>query len=335
MVHMKILLTGGAGYIGGVTAQELLNLDHEVTVIDDLSEGHLEAVDKRAQFIQGNISDSKILQRTFEETEYDAVMHFAASCLVSESVSNPSLYYHNNVEAGLSLLEAARENHVPKFVFSSSCAVYGEPQEVPITENTFQKPSHPYGETKWVFENALNWYSKAYGITTIALRYFNAAGATENLGEDHAHETHLIPNVLKAASGELSHLEIYGTDYPTPDGTCVRDYIHVLDIAQAHILALESEESDAFNLGNGSGYSVRQVIETAEEVCGVKIPLVESPRRPGDPPSLIASAEKIQKILRWSPEFPDLKKIISSAWAWHHKNPQGYRSQKLAAGKNA
>ncbi len=332
---MNILLTGGAGYIGSVTAKELLNRNHALTLIDDLSEGHREAIDSRAHFIEGNLSDSKVLKTAFQNKSYDAVIHFAASCRVGESVENPALYYRNNVEASLCLLEAVRENKVPKFIFSSSCAIYGEPKDVPITEQTLEKPSHPYGETKWVFENMLRWYSKAYGITTIALRYFNAAGATEELGEYHSPETHLIPNVLRAASGQLPHVEIYGTDYPTSDGTCVRDYIHILDIAEAHILALKSDTSNAFNLGNGNGYSVREVIQAAEKICKKKIPVRSSPRRAGDPPSLIASAKKIQKELGWAPKFPDLETIITSSWNWMQKNPNGFKSIQSASKRSA
>jgi UDP-glucose 4-epimerase len=321
---MKILLTGGAGYIGSVTTKELLDRNHEVTVIDHLIEGHREALDKRIDFIEGNIGDAKVLKKAFSKKSYDAVMHFAASCLVSESVDNPSLYYQNNVLSSLVLLEAMRENNTPKIIFSSSCAIYGEPDEMPITENSPRNPTHPYGETKLAFERILKWYSRAYAMKAISLRYFNAAGATDELGEDHAPETHLVPNVLKAAMGQIPYVEIYGTDYLTQDGTCVRDYIHILDIAEAHILALNIEESDSFNLGNGNGYSVLEVIQTAEKVCGTKIPTQESKRRPGDPACLIASSKKIQDELGWFPKYPKLKNMISSAWQWLQKYPDGY-----------
>ncbi|MBI1884055.1 MAG: UDP-glucose 4-epimerase GalE [Chlamydiae bacterium] len=330
---MKILVTGGAGYIGSVTTQELLNQGHEVTVLDHLKEGHPEAVDKRADFIQGDIADATLLKKTFSKKSFDAVMHFAASCLVPESVSNPSLYYQNNVTAGLCLLEAMRENQIPKIIFSSSCAIYGNPEKMPITEETHRSPTHPYGETKWAFENILKWYSQAYGLKAVSLRYFNAAGATEKLGEVHDPETHLIPNVLKAALGHLPHVEIYGNDYPTPDGTCVRDYIHILDIAQAHILTLKLEQTTAFNLGNGHGYSVKEVIQTTERVCRIKIPTKISPRRWGDPPSLIANSQKIEKELGWRPRYPALEGIITSAWKWLQNHPEGYstKTQKTEA----
>jgi UDP-glucose 4-epimerase len=239
-------------------------------------------------------------------------------------VDNPSLYYQNNVLSSLVLLEAMRENNTPKIIFSSSCAIYGEPDEMPITENSPRNPTHPYGETKLAFERILKWYSRAYAMKAISLRYFNAAGATDELGEDHAPETHLVPNVLKAAMGQIPYVEIYGTDYLTQDGTCVRDYIHILDIAEAHILALNIEESDSFNLGNGNGYSVLEVIQTAEKVCGTKIPTQESKRRPGDPACLIASSKKIQDELGWFPKYPKLKNMISSAWQWLQKYPDGY-----------
>jgi UDP-glucose 4-epimerase len=325
---MKILLTGGAGYIGSITAKELLDRNHEVVVIDTLGDGHVEAVDSRAELVKGNIGDAKVLKKAFSKHKYDAVMHFAGSCQVGESVQKPSLYYENNVVAGMALLEAVRENKTPKFIFSSSCAVYGEPQEMPMTEDTIKNPSHPYGETKLTFERILKWYSRAYHLTAVSLRYFNAAGATAELGEDHEEETHLIPNVLRAAMGKIPHLEIYGDDYHTEDGTCIRDYIHVLDIAEAHILALKIEESDSFNLGNGNGYSVMEVIKTAESICGKEIPIKICKRRPGDPACLIAHAKKINKEVGWSPSYPNLEDMVSSAWKWLQNNPDGYKGRK-------
>lgn len=325
---MKILLTGGAGYIGSVTTKELIDRGHEVTVIDHLKEGHREAVDRRADFIEGNFADPKILKKAFSKHRHDAVVHFAASCIVPESLENPSLYYHNNVTSSLILLEAMCENKIPRIIFSSSCAVYGEPDEMPITENSPRNPTHPYGETKLTIERALKWYSRAYNIKAVSLRYFNAAGATDELGEDHAPETHLIPNVLRAALGHIPQVQVCGTDYLTKDGTCVRDYVHVLDIAEAHILALNHEESDSLNLGNGNGYSVLEVIQTAEKICGRKIPRKDVPRRPGDPPSLIASAKRIQDVLGWQPNYPTLEQIISSAWSWLENHPQGYGKKK-------
>lgn len=321
---MKILVTGGAGYIGGTTAKELLDRGHFITILDDLSEGHSESIDSRAEFVKGSVGDAKVLKKIFSHGKFDAVMHFAASCLVPESVQNPKLYYENNVSAGLVLLHEMIDHKVPKIIFSSSCAVYGEPEEMPITENTIKNPSHPYGETKLAFERILKWYSKAYNFTAVSLRYFNAAGATSDHGEHHDPETHLIPNVLNAALGRIPHLEVYGTDYPTEDGTCIRDYIHVVDIAEAHILALNFDRSESFNLGNANGYSVKQVIESAEKVCGLKVPMLERSRRAGDPPCLIANAKKIHEELGWVPKLPKLKEMISSAWDWMKAHPHGY-----------
>lgn len=327
MSDMKILVTGGAGYIGSVTARELILRGHEVTIVDHLREGHKEAVSKNAEFVSGNIGNKKVLKKVFSGKSYDAVMHFSASCLVPESLEKPELYYENNVLAGLVLLEATLANKVPRFIFSSSCAIYGEPEEMPIHENSPKNPTCPYGETKLAFERILKWYSRAYGILTISLRYFNAVGAVEDLGEDHEPETHLVPNILRAAAGRIPHVEIYGNDYATQDGTCIRDYIHILDIAEAHILALHHGESDVFNLGNGSGYSVLEVVQAAERVCGVKIPAVFSSRRPGDPACLIASAKKIQDGLGWFPKYPALDEMISSAWHWMQSHPNGYASR--------
>lgn len=251
-------------------------------------------------------------------------MHFAANALVAESMSNPGKYFRNNVANGLNLLEAAIAAGVKKFVFSSTCATYGPPERLPITEDLPQCPINPYGESKVMFEKMLDWYHKLHGLEFVAFRYFNAAGATQKFGEHHRTETHLIPNVLKVPLGQAAHCEIYGTDYPTADGTCIRDYIHIVDLAQAHILALTPGKQGFYNLGNGDGYSVREVIRTCEEVTGMKIPALEKPRRPGDPPKLVASAAKAIQELGWKPQFPKLHDIIATAWAWHKKHPRGY-----------
>jgi UDP-glucose 4-epimerase len=251
-------------------------------------------------------------------------MHFAANALVSESVTNPKKYFHNNVVNGIKLLDAAVECSVKKFVFSSTCATYGPPDHIPMTEDLAQRPINPYGESKLMFEKILQWYSRVYGLEFIAFRYFNAAGASEKYGEHHRLETHLIPNVLKVALSQKSHCDVFGTDYPTPDGTCIRDYIHIVDLANAHMLGLEPGRNGFYNLGNGDGYSVRQVIQTCERIVGKKIPTEEKPRREGDPPRLVASAEKAIRELGWRPKYPKLDDIVATAWAWHKKFPDGY-----------
>lgn len=321
---MNVFVTGGAGYIGSVCTEELLNLGHQVTVYDHLSEGHRSAVDDRARFVLGCPEQDGNILNAVREARPQAILHFAASALVGESMTNPGKYFHNNVANGLRLLEAAREVGVKKFVFSSTCATYGPPDRVPMTEDLPQRPINPYGESKLIFERMLNWYEQIHGLEFVAFRYFNAAGATARFGEHHRVETHLIPNVLKVALGQAKQCEIYGTDYPTPDGTCIRDYIHIVDLAQAHILALEPGKKGFFNLGNGDGYSVRQVIETCEKVSGTKIPAVEKARRPGDPPRLVASAEKALRELGWKPRYPKLEQIVATAWEWHKKHPGGY-----------
>lgn len=321
---MNVLVTGGAGYIGSVCVEELLNTGHNVIVVDNLSEGHREAVDKRATFIQADLEDAKAISALFERHHIDAIMHFAALALVGESMQMPGRYFKNNVCGALNLLEAGKKAGIKKFVFSSTCATYGMPDKVPITEDLPQKPLNPYGESKLMFEKILNWYNQIYGLEFVAFRYFNAAGATEKFGEDHKNETHLIPNVLKVALGKKEFCELYGADYPTPDGTCIRDYIHVYDLATAHIAALKSGIVGFYNLGNGDGYSVKEVIKMCEKVTGKKIPVVIKPRRPGDAPKLIASAEKARRDLNWTPKFPTLKEIVSSAWEWHRRHPDGY-----------
>jgi UDP-glucose 4-epimerase len=321
---MDVFVTGGAGYIGSVCTEELLNAGHEVTVYDDLSEGHRSAVDSRASLIIGRPGEDHDILNAVKQASPDAILHFAANALVGESMTNPGKYFHNNVANGLKLLEAATTLGVKKFVFSSTCATYGPPERVPMTEDLPQRPINPYGESKLMFERMLHWYHQLHGLEFVAFRYFNAAGASERLGEHHRIETHLIPNVLKVPLGQSTQCEIYGTDYPTPDGTCIRDYIHVVDLAQAHILALQPGKQGFYNLGNGDGYSVRQVIQTCEEVTGCKIAAVQKSRRPGDPPTLVASAAKASRELGWNPKFPKLLDIIRTAWAWHKRHPLGY-----------
>ena len=321
---MKVFVTGGAGYIGSICVEQLLNIGHDVVVFDNLSEGHRQAVDKRARFIEGCLSDRETIINSVASNQSQIIMHFAANALVGESMNNPSKYFRNNVAYGINLLDAAIEAKVQKFVFSSTCATYGIPNVIPMTEDLPLNPINPYGESKVIFEKLLQWYHKLHGLEFVALRYFNAAGASENFGEHHRIETHLIPNVLKVALGQSNQCKIFGTDYPTPDGTCIRDYIHIIDLAQAHMLAMEKEKNGFFNLGNGEGYSVRQVIDTCEQISGKKIAVVEASRRSGDPPRLIASAHKAFKELNWKPKFGSLEKIIESAWNWHKRNPNGY-----------
>ena len=322
--QVKVFVTGGAGYIGSICVEQLLNTGHDVVVFDNLSEGHRQAVDKRARFIEGCLSDRETIINSVASNQSQIIMHFAANALVGESMNNPSKYFRNNVAYGINLLDAAIEAKVQKFVFSSTCATYGIPNVIPMTEDLPLNPINPYGESKVIFEKLLQWYHKLHGLEFVALRYFNAAGASENFGEHHRIETHLIPNVLKVALGQSNQCKIFGTDYPTPDGTCIRDYIHIIDLAQAHMLAMEKEKNGFFNLGNGEGYSVRQVIDTCEQISGKKIAAVEESRRSGDPPRLIASAHKAFKELNWKPKFGSLEKIIESAWNWHKRNPNGY-----------
>ena len=321
---MNVFVTGGAGYIGSVCTEQLLHAGHRVTVYDNLSEGHRSAVDPRAQFVLGHPEKENDFLNAVRQAQPEAILHFAASALVGESMTNPSKYFQNNVCNGLKLLDAAMAAKVKKFVFSSTCATYGPPDRVPMTEDLPQRPINPYGESKLMFEKMLNWFYQLHGLEFVAFRYFNAAGASDKFGEHHRVETHLIPNVLKVPLAQARQCEIYGTDYPTPDGTCIRDYIHIIDLAQAHILALEPGKHGFYNLGNGDGYSVRQVIQMCEKVTGTKIPAVEKPRRAGDPPKLVASAEKANRELGWKPKYPKLEDIVSTAWAWHKKHPNGY-----------
>ena len=324
---MRVLVTGGAGYIGSVVTEQLVGDGHQVVVYDNLSKGHRGAVITGAEFVEADLFDADTLKQTLHEKQIGAVIHMAASSLVGESVENPNKYYQNNVIAGLKLLDAMLACDVKCLVFSSTAAVYGEPESQPIEETAPLNPTNPYGETKLAFEHALKWYDRAYGLRFASLRYFNAAGATEHCGEDHDPESHIIPITLQAAAGKRPRVEIFGEDYPTPDGTCVRDYIHVIDLARAHIQALEalSEGSRIYNLGcGGAGYSVNEVIETARRVTGKEIPTHVGPRRAGDPATLVASSDRIKTELGWQPQFQDLGLIIESAWRWMQRHPDGY-----------
>ena len=321
---MNVFVTGGAGYIGSVCVEELCNAGHSVTVLDNLSEGHRSAVDPRATFVQADLADRDTVFSAVRKSGAGAVIHFAAHALVGESMTDPSKYFRNNVSNAINLADAAVAAGVKKFVFSSTCATYGPPDRVPMDETLPQRPINPYGESKLMFEKVLLWYRQIHALDFVAFRYFNAAGASAQFGEHHRIESHLIPNVLFVAQGRKTHVELYGTDYPTPDGTCIRDYIHIADLAQAHILALQPGKSGFFNLGNGSGFSVRDVIATCEKVTGTKIPVVEKARRPGDPARLVAAADKAIHELGWKPNFPQLEQIVATAWAWHQKHPTGY-----------
>ena len=325
---MRILVTGGAGYIGGFTVRRLLAKGHAVTVFDNLSAGHRAAVPPDC-LVVGDLRDADQLDHHLVSRRIEAVIHFAASAYVGESVTNPAKYYANNLRNSMNLLERVRRQNIQRFVFSSTCATYGNPEKLPLTEAHPQRPVNPYGNTKLAFEYMLRDYSAAYGIGFAALRYFNAAGASVDgaHGEQHDPETHLIPLVLQVALGQRSHIDIFGTDYDTPDGTCVRDYVHVEDLAEAHLLALEKLTPGvgaAFNIGTGTGNSVREVVRVCEEVTGKPIAVKEGPRRAGDPPVLVAGAEKVRAALGWSPKFPDLRSIIETAWDWHRTHPTGY-----------
>lgn len=321
---MKVLVTGGAGYIGSVTSEMLLNQGHEVVVFDNFERGHRDAVDTRARVIEGDLRERDSIIAAMRSVRPDAVVHFAAFALVGESMQDPQLYFRNNVVGGINLADAMKAAGVPKIIFSSTCATYGVPETMPMHEDLPQKPTNPYGESKLLFEKVLRWRDERDGTRSVFLRYFNAAGATEKFGEHHDPESHIIPNVLFVAQGRQEKVMIFGDDYPTPDGTCVRDYIHIADLAQAHILALEKDVSGPFNLGNGDGYSVKQVVDVAREVTGKPIKAEVAPRRPGDPPRLIASATKAHTVLGWKPKYPDLRTIIEHAWKWHQANPRGY-----------
>jgi UDP-glucose 4-epimerase len=328
---MRVLVTGGAGYIGSVVTEELLTDGHQVVVYDNLSKGHRGAVPARADFVEADLHNAARLRETLQIHKVEAVVHMAAYSLVGESSVNPAKYYDNNVIAGLGLLDAMIVSGVKHLVFSSTAATYGEPEQQPILESVTPNPTNPYGETKLAFERAMNWFDTSHGLRFASLRYFNAAGATEKCGEDHDPETHIIPITLQVAAGTREHVEIFGDDYPTPDGTCVRDYIHVVDLARAHILALSALNSGSriYNLGcGGDGYSVREVIEAVREVTGKDIPTRVCPRRPGDPATLIASSVKIKEELGWQPKYQDLRVIVESAWRWKQANPEGYGARR-------
>lgn len=327
---MAILVTGGAGYIGSVTAELLRARGERVVVLDDLFRGHREAIPQGEPFYEGRIGDRELVARIAREHELEACIHFAALAYVGESVQDPSRYFINNVEQGIALLDALISNDVRRVVFSSTCATYGEPQHVPISEDHPQNPTNPYGWSKLFMERIMQSYDSAYGLRYVALRYFNACGASPNLGEDHEPETHLIPNVLRAAQGLIPAVSVFGNDYPTPDGTPIRDYIHVSDLGSAHILALDYLRagglSNYINLGNGQGYSVMDVIETARQVTERPITVQIEPRRAGDPSRLVANAEKARTVLGWQPAHPDLASIIRTDWEWRVQHPHGYTS---------
>jgi len=345
---MRVLVTGGAGYIGSVVADELLQAGHQVVVFDNLSRGHRPAVPKNAELVVGDLADRASLGHLLSSREIDAVMHFAALIEAGESMKSPEDFFRNNTANALTLIEAMLAAQVRRFVFSSTAALFGNPERTPIEEDDPVHPTNAYGESKLLVERMLSWFHQIHGLRYASLRYFNAAGASRpDRGEAHQPETHLIPRILAVALGRAQHVNIFGADYPTPDGTCVRDYIHVSDLARAHLLALDALENHnpsiynpliynpliynpliynplIYNLGSGQGFSVRQVVEVARAVTGHPIPVIESPRRAGDPAVLVASSRKIQRELGWQPKFPDLKTIVESAWQWHRTHPDGY-----------
>ena len=323
---MKLLVTGGAGYIGSIVSRQLLGAGHEVVVLDNLQRGHRDAVAPDARFVEADLRDALATSAAVAEG-FDGVLHFAALALVGESVSHPERYYRTNVQGTLNLLEAMRDAQVPRLVFSSTCAVYGQPDEVPISEQAPPRPANAYGASKLAVDGMIGDFCLAHGLGAVSLRYFNVAGASGDAGEDHHPETHLIPNILRAASGRLPHVEVFGTDYPTPDGTAIRDYIHIEDLSAAHLLALDAAtagEHGIYNLGTGNGFSVREVIEAARTVTGAEIPVVESPRRPGDPPRLVAASARIRAELGWVPHKPELAQMVGDAWAFAQAHPDGY-----------
>lgn len=329
--QLRVLVTGGAGYIGSVTVEQLLDNGHSVVVYDNLVKGHKGAVDPRALFVEGDVADAELLEKTLTENHIDAVMHFAAASLVGESMVDPGKYFRNNISSGVNLADTMLRAGVHMLVFSSSAATYGIPGSVPIKETDPTVPINPYGESKLMYERLLRWYGEANGLRFVSLRYFNAAGASGKYGEVHDPETHLIPLVLQVALGQRPSVQIYGDDYPTEDGTAVRDYVHVVDLANAHVLALgwlkSGGESRVFNLGNGKGFSVQEVVEAAREVTGKEIPAQMGPRRAGDPAVLVASAEEITKTLGWKPNYPELADIIRTAWDWTQQHAMGYEEE--------
>jgi UDP-glucose 4-epimerase len=327
----RVLITGGAGYVGSVSASRFVEAGHDVVVLDDLTTGHRAAVPAGVTFHRGSYTDGPALRRLLETERIEAILHCAARSLVGESIRDPARYFGENVAGGIVMLDSARAAGVERVVFSSTAAVYGVPESTPIPEDASLEPINPYGETKRAFESALGWYGRAYGLRSVSLRYFNVAGATKTLGEVHDPETHLIPNVLRAVAGE-QELTVFGDDYPTPDGTCVRDYIHVADLAEAHLLALAATASDdprtaqplVLNLGNGDGFSIRDVLSAAEAVTGVPVPHSIGARRAGDPPVLVARSTRAAEILGWRPSRPSLEDMVGSAWRWRQANPGGY-----------
>ena len=323
---MKILVTGGAGYIGSVATEVLVTGGHEVMVFDNLQQGHRAAVHPGARLVVGDLADPMAIDATLRDFKPEAVMHFAANSLVGQSMQEPFLYLQDNVVNALNLLRAMDRHGVRKIILSSTANLFADPLKMPITEDERIIPGSPYGESKGIIERCLHWLSVTRGLRYACLRYFNAAGATEQHGEDHNPELHLIPLVLQVALGRRENISIFGDDYPTPDGTCIRDYIHVADLIDAHLRALRAldEGNRIYNLGNGQGFSVRQVIETAERVTGRRIPVKIAPRRPGDPAVLVAGSAKIKRELGWEPKYPDIESIIRSAWSWHSRHPQGY-----------
>jgi UDP-glucose 4-epimerase len=323
----NVLVTGGAGYVGSVCCSQLLERGHKVVVVDDLSTGHKAAVPEEASFHELDYGNRADIARLLRIESIDAVFHFAAKALIPESVSNPGVFFDVNVASAIAFLETIRRFGIKRFVFSSSAAVYGSPQNIPIDENQSKHPVNSYGETKLMLERVLEWYAKAYGWTIVAFRYFNASGATESSGEDHEPETHIIPLLLQAAAGERSHFEIYGDDYETDDGTCIRDFVHVSDIASAHLRALGLPERagfSAYNIGTGRSHSVLEVVSSAQKVTNTRIEVRHAPRRPGDPAVLCASPAKLMRELEWQPRHSDLRAIIQSAWEWKMRNPRGY-----------
>jgi len=326
---MNILVTGGAGYIGSIISEQLLLRGHQVIIIDNLKKGNRAAVSPEAAFYEADLGDREVLGKIFQDHDVDVVFHFAANSLVGESMTAPDKYFNNNLVKGITLLDVMRQYDCGKFIFSSTAATFGEPEYIPIDEKHPQKPINPYGESKLMFEGVLDWYHRAYGLKFNAFRYFNAAGASEKLGEAHSPETHLIPLVIQAALGQREQIYLFGTDYPTKDGTCVRDYIHVIDLAEAHILGLENlsrHPNGKYNLGNGEGFSVREVIDMVSEVSGRDFPKTESDRRPGDPATLIASSKLAREELGWKPKYDSLKEIVRTAWEWHLSHQNGYVS---------
>ena len=324
---MRVLVVGGAGYIGSVTVDALIREGHQVTVLDSMVAGHRQAVNEEADLAGFDLRDEAELHHLFAANSFQAVIHFGGYIQAGESVRQPGRYFANNISGTIALLNAMIAFGVVRLVFSSSAAVYGDPERVPIPEDAKMHPVNPYGETKAVVEHLLPWYENAHGLRSISLRYFNAAGATAERGEDHRPETHLIPNVLQAALGQRPSVALFGTDYPTRDGTCIRDYVHVADLADAHLLALDMTEraSGAYNLGSGSGFSNREVIDVSRRITGVDFAVTEEPRRPGDPPELVASHERARAELGWAARFTDLEEIIGTAWTWHQNHPQGYK----------